>query len=308
MFYDERINYECGKIYRWGICGAAKVFLITGLAGYAVSVPISWSRPVDDLPVNFLIIFLEVIGAIYLFYSFKTREINFNYTVIGEDKKTYYFRVYKNMGKLSGILFIAFLFASTLGIMLHGSVLQFIGIWLAYLWSCVGLSLEYLFISWIEKRSYDEETQSGLKKATVIAGIAMLISRLMDLGQRLFVEVAGEAAMQCYAEHVNYFSFGMTVIYFILICKAIKGLIDEFQATRMLWILPAVCVAAFVLKLFLVSQSFLVIATAVQEVMILMSIACGLWMLRKRVHFGLCDGGRGNAPLRHWFANTEGSI
>ena len=425
MFYDERINHECGKIYRWGICGAtmitalygvfrgmhlhsighlymaylltelsivvcgviillvgvfrfggqrdernvyekhqfylgaAKVFLVTGLAGYAVSVPISWSRPVDDLPVNFLIIFLEVIGAIYLFYSFKTREINFNYTVIGEDKKTYYSHVHKNMGKLSGILFIAFLFASTLGIMLHGSVLQFIGIWLAYLWSCVGLSLEYLFISWIEKRSYDEETPSGLKKAIVIAGIAMLISRLMvvgvnlwyvvvatgdlqaypaagaylarisyarlgvgyyfsvlaalalshfmtqtragkkssravrgviimsvvsllmDLGQRLFVMVASEAVMQWYAEHVNYLTFGIFIINFILICKAIKGLIDEFQAMRILWILPVARILAFAFRLFFVSQSLQVIAVAVEEVMILMSIACGLWMLRK---------------------------
>ena len=143
------------------------------------------------------------------------------------------------------------------------------------------------------------QIRSGKKTMGATRGVIIMsvVALLMDLGQRLFVEVAGEAAMQCYAEHVNYFSFGMTVIYFIMICKAIKGLIDEFQATRMLWILPAVCVAAFMLKLFLVYQSFLVIATAVQEVMILMSIACGLWMLRKRVHFGLCDGGRGNAPL-----------
>ena len=425
MFYDERINHECGRIYRWGIggataisalygvfrgihlrsigdlhiahlltelsiviCGsiifligafrfwgqrderseyerhqyyldAAKVFLITGLAGYAVSVSVSWNRSVSDLPVNFLIVFLEVLGAIYLFYAFKTRDINFNYTVIGEDKRTYYAHVFDNMKKLSGVLFVVFLFASILGIALHGSLMQFISIWLAYLWSCVGLSLEYLFISWIEKRAYDEETPVRLKQATVIAGIAMLVSRLivsgvnlwyvhvatgdlqlypaagaylarisyaklgmgyyfsvlaalalshfliqikrgkktlravrwviimsmvaliMDLGQRLFVVVASEAVMQWYAEHVNYFSFGMTVIHFLLICKAIKGLIDEFQATRTLWILPAVCVAAFVLKLFLVSQSFLVIATAAQEVMILMSMACGLWMLRK---------------------------
>ncbi len=425
MFYDERINHECGKIYRWGIggatmitalygvfrgiylqsighlhieylltelsiviCGllilligvlrfgwqrderseyerhqyyldAAKVFLITGLAGYAVSVSISWNRPVNDMPVNFLIIFLEVIGAIYLFYSFKTREINFNYTVIGEEKKVYYSHVYRNMGKLSGILFIAFLFASTLGIILHRSVMQFISIWLAYLWSCVGLSLEYLFISWVEKRSYDEEVPSGLKQATVIAGIAMLVSRLivagvnlwyvhvatgdlqmypaagaylarinyarlgvgyyfsvlaalamshllnqiragkkssgavrgviimsvvsllMDLGQRLFVMVASEAVMQWYAEHVNYLTFGMMVINFILICKVIKGLIDEFQATRMLWILPVARILAFLLRLFFVSQSLQVIAIAVEEVMILMSIACGLWMLRE---------------------------
>lgn len=425
MFYDERINHECGKIYRWGIggatmiaalygvfrgiylqsigylhiaylltelsiviCGsiilligafrflgqrderseyekhqyyldAAKVFLITGLAGYAVSVSVSWNRPVNDMPVNFLVIFLEVLGAIYLFYAFKTRDINFNYTVIGEDKKTYYAHVYRNMGKLSGILFIAFLFASTLGIILHRSVMQFISIWLAYLWSCVGLSLEYLFISWVEKRSYDEEAPNGLKQATVIAGIAMLVSRLIvvgvnlwyvhvatgdlqmypaagaylarisyaklgvgyyfsvlaalalshlitqvrpgkktsgaargviimsvvslliDLGQRLFVMLASEAVMQWYAEHVNYLTLGIFVINFILICKVIKGLIDEFHATRKLWILPAVRILAFMMRLFFVSQSLQVIAIAVEEVMILMSMACGLWMLRK---------------------------
>ena len=425
MFYDERINHECGKIYRWGIggataisalygvfrgiylrsigylhiaylltelsivtCGiiilligafrfwgqrderseyekhqyyldAAKVFLITGLAGYAVSVSVSRNRPVNDMPVNFLIVFLEVLGAIYLFYTFKTRDINFNYTVIGEDKKTYYTHVYGNMKKLSGILFISFLFASTLGIILHRSVMQFISIWLAYLWSCVGLSLEYLFISWIEKRSYDEETPVGLKQATVIAGIAMLVSRLIvlvvnlwyvhvatgdlqaypaagaylarisyaklgmsyyfsvlavlalshlliqikrgkktlravrgviimsvvalliDLGRRLFWMVASEELIQLYIQSTDYYVLGMMAINLLLLCGVIRGLIYEFHATRILWILPAVRILAFALRLFFVSQSLQVIAVAVEEVMILMSIACGLWMLWK---------------------------
>jgi hypothetical protein len=45
--------------------------------------------------------------------------------------------------------------------------------------------------------------------------------------------------------------------------------------------LPVARILAFALRLFFVSQSLQVIAVAVEEVMILMSIACGLWMLRK---------------------------
>ncbi len=119
---------------------------------------------------------------------------------------------------------------------------------------------------------------SGAARGVIIMSV---VSMLMDLGQRLFVMVVSEAVMQWYAEHVNYLTFGIMVINFILICKVIKGLIDEFQATRMLWILPAVCVAAFALKLFLVAQSLLVIGAAVEEVLILMSMVCGLCMIRK---------------------------
>lgn len=427
MFYDERINLECGKIYRRGIgyatmvagvygafravylqrighlhaeylltelsiaicgiiilligaarfgwsrdersvyekhqyyLGAAKVFLITGLAGYAVTIPLSWSKPFSDFPMNYLIIFLEVLGAIYLFYAFKTREINFNYSVIAEEKKVYYSHVFANMGKLSGILFIVFLFASTLGMALHQSLLEFVSLWLAYLWSCVGLSLEYLFISWVEKRSYDEEEPKGLRTATVIAVVAMLMSQflvaifnvwyiyiatgnlqeytnvgeflarlnyaklylgyyfsvlsslalshfltqirrskkvsgtirgmiimnvvslLISLCQRLIFQVADEAFIRIYAEHANYLTMGMLVINLILLCRMIKGVIDEFHATKLLWALPVVRIMTSLLKLFFLSysQSLLVAATVVEELAYLVFAVWGLLVLRK---------------------------
>lgn len=353
---DERSIYEEHRYY----LSAAKVFLVAGLAGYAISMPLSWNRPFSDLPVNYLILFLEVLGAIYLFYAFKTREINFNYTVIAEEKRGYYRHVLANMGKLSGLLLVPFLIASTWGMALHQSLLEFVSIWLAYLWSCVGLSLEYLFISWVEKRSYDEEEPVGLKKATVIAAVAMLVSQLFlavfkiwyvhiatgnlqaypNVGETLarlnyarlylgyYVSVLSALAMshfltqigrgrkasgairgmiimnvvsllvslcqqlfflagnnetfkRIFAENAQYLTLIMLIINLILLCRMVKGLTDEFQAARLLWILPAARVLVFLVNLFFYSQSMLMAATVTEETVNLITMVWGLAVLRK---------------------------
>jgi len=234
-FYDERINSECGRIYRRGmiyatlvtliygilravvlysnrhlefsyfytelaivVCGviilaagtlkffgesdervealkhsyylrAAKIFLVVALAGYAVSIPFSLHHSFVDVPTNQLILILEVLGTVYLFYAFKSKNINFNYSFIHEERGEYYLRVFKNIGKLSATLFVAFFFSAMLDLGINRSFVSFFGILEGYLDSCVGLGLEYLLISWIEKASYDEDESEKLKKGTRIA-------------------------------------------------------------------------------------------------------------------------------------------
>lgn len=154
--------------------GAGKTFIVAALAGYAVTIPFSRGKSFGDMPVNHIILLLEVLGYIYFFYAFKTHGIPFNYTVIAESKRDYYAAVFSNIGKLAGVLFVVFAFAGVLDLGVNQSFWGFLGILWSYLVSVVGLGLEYLFLSWIEKCSYDETDSERLNRGTVIATIFLI--------------------------------------------------------------------------------------------------------------------------------------
>ncbi len=173
---DERMVADKHRFF----LGAGKLFVVAALAGYAVTIPLSRGKAFADMPVNHLILILQVLGYLYFFYTFKTRGISFNYSVIAEEKSTYYRAVFTNIGKLSGALLIAFLFAAMLDLALNRSVLGFLGVLRSGLLSAIGLGLEYWFISWIEKRSYDEEDTQRLKSGTVIAFLVLIGTFLLS--------------------------------------------------------------------------------------------------------------------------------
>lgn len=167
---DERSVFEKHSYF----LGAGKVFIVAALAGYAVTIPFSRDKSFGDMPINHVILLLEVLGYVYFFYAFKTRGIPFNYTVIAESKRDYYIAVFSNIGKLAGALFVAFAFAGILDLGVNQSFWGFLGILGSWLASVVGLGLEYLFLSWIEKRSYDEEDSERLKSGTVIVAVFLI--------------------------------------------------------------------------------------------------------------------------------------
>ena len=167
---DERSVFEKHNFF----LGAGKLFIVAALAGYAVTIPFSRGKSFGDMPVNHIILLLEVLGYIYFFYAFKTRGIHFNYTVIAESKRDYYAAIFSNIGKLAGVLFVAFALAGVLDLVVNQSFGGFLGILWSYLISVVGLGLEYLFLSWIEKCSYDDEDSERLKRGTVIAAVFLI--------------------------------------------------------------------------------------------------------------------------------------
>ena len=166
---DERVIFEKHRYY----LNAGKVFLLLALSGYVIYVPFSLGRSADSMPPNQLILMLEALGCIYFFYHFKNKGINFNYSFIEQEK--YYGRVFANIGKMAGILAIAFSASLMIDFVLHHSIVNFLVITLAYLFSVLGLGLEYLFISWVERVSYHHENEATLNKGTLIAMIAYLI-------------------------------------------------------------------------------------------------------------------------------------
>jgi len=166
---DERAVYNRHKFYLM----AGKVFIVVSALGYAITIPLYTKRMIPDMPVNHLIIILEVLGYIFFFYNFKTRDINFNYTFISENNKTYYIRVLLNIGKLALALACVFSLSLVIDVLYHGTILSFISIVKGYFISVLGLGIEYLFVSVTEKVIYDEKDKDWLKKGTLIPAVAL---------------------------------------------------------------------------------------------------------------------------------------
>ena len=183
---DERSRFEEHRYY----LTAGKVFLVLALAGYAISIPFR-ARVTNDYPVNELIINLETLGCVYFFFSFKRREVSFNYTFIHERGWSYYRRVLLNIAKLAGILLIPYGVASLLDLWLYGSFTMYVALLLGYIYSAVGLGLDYFLLSLLEKLNYDEELSHGMKTGTFIA---FLVAIIMQAGVFIFKILAAATA------------------------------------------------------------------------------------------------------------------
>ena len=234
-FDDERINYESGRIYQWGILWAVlytavfalsrllflgnaegvslslfiseiavivsgavilliglirwgfgqderrvaekhryyltagKVFLITAVAGYALSIPLRSHSGLNDYATNELLMQLEVLGCVYFFFAFKRRMISFNYTFIHETGWGYYGHVLRNIGRLALYALIPFGAAAVLDLLTHMSTVYFNAIGIAYALTVYDLGLCYFLLSLLEKLNYDEESPKNLKRGTFIA-------------------------------------------------------------------------------------------------------------------------------------------
>ena len=88
-----------------------KVFFFVILLSHAVSIPYYFinNRSSNVYYINYFILILEVIGAIYIYYAHKKENIYINYSFIEEQKKLYYDKVLKNIYKIVIVNIIVFL-------------------------------------------------------------------------------------------------------------------------------------------------------------------------------------------------------
>lgn len=161
---DERVAYETNSYY----LVAGKVFLALALSGYALSIPFSIRREFNDIPTNYIILMLELLGFIYFSCTFKRRGISFNYTFIDEPKGRYNLRVFANIGKLALILALPFSLAIVLEFCIFGSLIGTVAILIAYVCSVIGIGFEYLLLSWIEKLDYDDVSNRFLTLGSIV--------------------------------------------------------------------------------------------------------------------------------------------
>ncbi|MBE5817267.1 MAG: hypothetical protein E7315_06115, partial [Clostridiales bacterium] len=183
---DERTVYERHTFYK----KAAKRFVIAVFATYILTIPFTTEKMLGGQPHNHLLILLEVLGFLYIFYSFKTKGININYSFIYDDNRNYYRKVFSNVGSLCLWLLLPFAVAATFELVANQSFSGALTILIAYTSSTIGLSAEYVFISMIEKTSYNtvNSTQFALGtkiSMTVCLGVELFLAIIQGIYIRL---------------------------------------------------------------------------------------------------------------------------
>ena len=176
---DERTAFERHSFYK----KAAKAFIIAVFGTYILTIPFTTKEMLGGQYHNHLLILLEILVCLYIFYAFKTREININYSFIAEKGWHYYSHVFMIIGGLWLCLFVPFLIAASWELVLHDSWVGALTIFLAYISSAIGLSIEYFFVSLVEKTSYDSMDDGRFALGTKIA---MLVSLVVEFTIAVF--------------------------------------------------------------------------------------------------------------------------
>lgn len=172
---DERTAFERCSFYK----KAGRSFIIAVLGTYILTIPFTSEEMLGGEGYNQLLSLLEIVGCLYAFYAFKTRDINFNYSFIAESTGVYYRRVLKLVGGLWLSLLAPFFIAAVWMRVTRRSWLSALAILLAYFSSAAGLSVWYFFISLVEKTSYDSMGDGRFALGARIAALACLVVELV---------------------------------------------------------------------------------------------------------------------------------
>lgn len=172
---DERTAFERCSFYK----KAGRSFIIAVFGTYILTIPFTSEEMLGGEGYNQLLFLLEIVGCLYAFYAFKTRDINFNYSFIAESTGVYYRRVLKLVGGLWLSLLAPFFIAAVWMRVTRRSWLSAFAILLAYFSSAAGLSVWYFFISLVEKTSYDSMGDGRFALGARIAALACLVVELV---------------------------------------------------------------------------------------------------------------------------------
>lgn len=172
---DERTAFERCSFYK----KAGRSFIIAVFGTYILTIPFTSEEMLGGEGYNHLLFLLEIVGCLYAFYAFKTRDINFNYSFIAESTGVYYRRVLKLVGGLWLSLLAPFFIAAMWMLVTRRSWLGAFAILLAYFSSAAGLSVWYFFISLVEKTSYDSMVDGRFALGARIAALACLVVELV---------------------------------------------------------------------------------------------------------------------------------
>lgn len=153
-----------------------KILLIWILLGYSISMIDSFKRAPGDFQPNYILFIFQAIGAIYFYYQFKKNQININYTFINDDKKTYYLHVLKLIGYLAIIVTAIYFTCGVISMIIYQKPSYIVVFLLAAIYSIIGLGLQYLLLSYLEKVDYDDENDH-IKKPFLISG--MIVSGVL---------------------------------------------------------------------------------------------------------------------------------
>jgi len=174
---DERVVADRMKYY----LNVSKWFLGLTLFGFAVAIPLTLTKTHETLPLNTLLIHLEIVGFIYLNYMFKKHKIYFNYTFIEFDTG-YYNKVFKNILKLLILIIAVYGLAILISVFMFMDFSAVLTILFSAIISFLSLSLFYLYISWLERLSFfslangNKQMISQIITGSLLTGVIILSS------------------------------------------------------------------------------------------------------------------------------------
>lgn len=168
---DERIETVKYNYYNKSI----KILLISIIAGYAVSMIDSFNRISYDFDVNYIIWIFQVLGVALVYINFKKKQININYSFINNDNKTYYKHVFKliiYLGIACGIIYVS---CGIVVALIYQEIIYVLTFLIAGIVSILGLGLQYLLLSFLEKIDYDDDKHKVTKAFIFPALICIVI-------------------------------------------------------------------------------------------------------------------------------------
>ena len=178
---DERYYSEKYAYYN----KAAKMFLFCSIGGFSAQILVDLTYS-SIFPSNFLLLYLELIGFVFISYEFKKNGINFNYSIIDMNNKEYYAAVFKGIRKMALIIVGIYTLPAIYAIFNNGWS-AFFAILLICFECIVSLSVIYLIISWIEKVSRNEEEQSGkIYKCLIISFSFVLVLSVLKACSQIY--------------------------------------------------------------------------------------------------------------------------
>ena len=167
---DEMIIYKKYSFYSH----AGKYLLIAIIFGYALSMINSFRRIGFDFPPNTIIFVYQIIGLIYFYFQFKKNNININYSFINNDNKSYYLNILKRILYLAITILIIYFVCGFISVISYSNISYLITFVVAAICSIIGLGFEYLFLSFLEKLEYDNQSNC-LKISYLISGIILIL-------------------------------------------------------------------------------------------------------------------------------------
>ena len=168
---DERIETVKYNYYNKSI----KILLISIIAGYAVSMIDSFNRISYDFDANYIIWIFQVLGVALVYFNFKKKQININYSFINNDNKTYYKHVFKliiYLGIACGIIYVS---CGIVAALIYQEIIYLLTFFIVGIVSILGLGLQYLLLSFLEKIDYDDDKHKVTKAFIFPALICIVI-------------------------------------------------------------------------------------------------------------------------------------
>ena len=158
------------------------------IIGYCITILTFDYRGYYDFEPEYTIFQFTVIFALLIYYYFRSRNINFNYSFIENSKKEYYKIVFKKILKFSLFIMIVYSLCGAIALYLFGSIEKLFEFLLKGIFVAIILDSLYLFISYNEKVDYDDE-KTKIKKtlintlivSTILSVLIIIINVIVSL-------------------------------------------------------------------------------------------------------------------------------